>query len=156
VNVWTIPEVRLAAEAILAAEQQVRLEHPNWTPHERIQEARARCVSEILSATMAIDLAELDASTRAVTEPKHETPWFTEYHRKLRPIVDARREERYERIRQAARLHPEWSRRELVEMLGITRSKVNAALRGSGIQMAGHNGGAPIGNQNGRWKEEST
>jgi hypothetical protein len=146
VNVWTIPEVRLAAEAILAAAQLVCLEHPEMTPHERMREARARCVSEILSAALAIELAELEASTRVVTERKRATPWLTDYHRQLRPTVEARRE----RIRKVARLHPEWTSRELAEHLGTSLWKVQDSLQGTGIKMAGHKGGAPIGNQNAR------
>jgi hypothetical protein len=149
-NIWEIPQVRLAAEAILAAAQQVRLDHPKMTQRERIQEARARCVVDILAAVTAIELAELDASTKVVTDPKRATPWITDYHSKLRPSVEARREERQERIRKVARLHPDWTSRELAEYLGASLWKVQDSLQGTGIKMAGHKGGAPKGNQNGR------
>lgn len=57
-NIWELPPVRQAAQTILLEARFLRLEHPEMTPLERIQEARARCVPEVLAALGSIIRAE--------------------------------------------------------------------------------------------------
>jgi hypothetical protein len=52
-GIWTIPEVRQAALAILAAAQLVRLKRPELPIRRLLQEARRSCPEQIIMATLA-------------------------------------------------------------------------------------------------------
>jgi hypothetical protein len=66
VNIWALAPVRQAAELILLEAASLRRMYPEWTPRERLQEARARCAPYVLTAIVAIDGARAGASTRAI------------------------------------------------------------------------------------------
>jgi hypothetical protein len=65
-NIWSLPPVRQAAELILLEALFLRHAHREMTPRERIQEARARCIYEVLEAFVAIDAARARASTAPI------------------------------------------------------------------------------------------
>ena len=57
-----VPEVEDAVLRIALELQQVRQDHPNWTPRQQLQEARRRSASSMVAAIDAIE--ELDRTRK--------------------------------------------------------------------------------------------
>jgi hypothetical protein len=117
-NVYALPAVQAAAEAIRSALVRVRLEHPELTPLQQVQAAKARCVDAIVAANTAVSRAERLADDMANGRIG------TAYNQALKASAAARRE----KVREYAAMNPGMTTRELARHLQISQSAVVVAL----------------------------
>jgi CRP-like cAMP-binding protein len=130
-GVWHLPEVRAAAERLIAEAALLRLEQPHLTPLQRLQAARARAVNEMIAANVAIAKTAEMARAGPWKEMALCRPWEDTAVSKAPPPKPHRQtvEERYARIREVAAAHPELRTfQQIADRCGCTRNVVRRAL----------------------------
>jgi hypothetical protein len=126
VNHLDLPAVRAAAEAIRSAAVRVKLEHPEMTPLEQLQAARARCTDVIVEANVAIRRAEerqLYGPLDMTAKRGHSAGEKASVEK-----VQKAAKERWEKIRKVAGANPGWSRSQIADACEVSLATVRRAL----------------------------
>jgi hypothetical protein len=128
-RIWSLPQVRHAAAAVLAEWATVRRERPDWPPLVALREAKRRHVHEMVGALAELTkVQELQKygqwAAMPVTHSKGE-PRRDDYQVKRRQSTIDRRL----RIQEIAAANPGWTFTRVAKEAGCSRTTASTALK---------------------------